>query len=818
MIRRAACAILAVFLLWSSAALAQWQGPPAPIDYAAWDRLAERAENDIEAGAIGIADLTELRASVVEWRERFAGGQNVNASRIATVRGQIEALGPAPAEGETEDEEIAARRATLNQQLSELQAPRATANEAHSRADAIVRTIDSLTAQRQAGELTRVSPSPLNPANWPKAGAQSVDLTRAIAADIRDRATVRGGWNNLQGNLPRALAYLAAALVLLTFGRRWIDSLPRRLSAQASVHSRAVLGFVVSLGQIVIPLLGIVLAVAALNATGIFGDYTTPILHALPMAGLILFGGRWIVRQAFPRVPIAYATVNLPEDKRDAVRLTAIILAALTAVHHVSATAILPLSGLNNGTDMAGRVPYEFDETAAGVLHFILIVPAALLLFRLGNILRRLMRWDDGDQPPYRARILSLAGRFSRVVAVLSLVLGAAGLITGVNAVLWPWIMSLALICLLILLQDLTADLFEMFTRGREGAREGLGPVLIGFALILLSAPLFALIWGARYSNLSEWWARIAQGVSLGGITLSPGAVLMFLIVFAIGYSGTRFVQGVFRSTILPKTRLDAGGQNAMVSGIGYIGIFLAAVLAITSAGIDLSSLAIVAGALSVGIGFGMQNIVSNFVSGIILLIERPISVGDWISAGGQQGIVKSISVRSTQVETFDRTQVIVPNSDLISQPVINWTRVSQSGRIIIPVSVAYGSDSRKVAEILREIIEDQPTVTIDPPPVVVLRALGPDGLNFEIRAILSDIGGGVGVTSEVLHRVVERFAEEGIEIPFAQRDIWLRNPEQLIEARVNPAASPMGTRSHTPEKIDPRLDDLPVLDGDDDE
>ncbi|MDO5631559.1 MAG: DUF3772 domain-containing protein [Paracoccus sp. (in: a-proteobacteria)] len=823
MFRHAFSVFLTVLLLWSGAALAQ-QAPETPqIDYNAWNQFAEQAEDTVAAGTATNAELADLRARLVEWREQFAAGQNLNASRIATVRDQIEALGPAPAEGATEDEEIATRRTTLNTQLSELQAPRVAANEAYSRADAIVRSIDTLSALRQAGELARASPSPLNPVNWPDAWSETVRLVTTIASDMQARAQARGGWGNFQGNLPNVLGYLIAAVILLGAGRRWIDSLPSRLSAQTSVHSRAVIGFVVSLGQIAIPLIGIVLGIAALNATGIFGDYTTPILQSVPMAGMILFGGRWIVRQAFSHTPIAYATLTLPDKERDAVRVTATILATLTALHHIAASSILPLSGFNDGSEASGRIPFEIDESAAGVLHFILILPAALLLFRLGNILRNLVMWDGTEQPPYRARILTMAGGLSRLIAVVAVVAAAAGLITGANALLWPWIISLALICLLILLQDFSADLFEMFTRGREGARDGLGPVLIGFALILLSTPIFALIWGARRSDLSEWWTRIGQGVSLGGISLSPGAVLTFLIVFAIGYSGTRFVQGVFRNTILPKTRLDAGGQNAMVSGIGYIGIFLAALLAITSAGIDLSSLAIVAGALSVGVGFGMQNIVSNFVSGIILLIERPISVGDWISVGNDQGIVRRISVRSTEVETFDRTQVIVPNSNLISQPVTNWTRGSQAGRIIIPIGVGYNSDTRKVAAILREIIEDQPTVTIDPPPAVVLRSLGADSLNFEIRAILSDVSGGVGVTSEVLHQVVARFAKEGIEIPFAQRDIWLRNPETLTgaitgtgQAAATPEApkpppAPEDAPAAEPQVIDPRLDDPPL-------
>jgi potassium efflux system protein len=756
---RGALVLLAALLLWLAAGPGAAQAVEGP-DYADWQRTAERAEALSEGRRGSAFALNRLRAEIVAWRETFAAAQAANAARLATVESQLAALGPAPGEGSPpEDEAIAARRAALLADLARLRAPGLLAQEAHAHASGLIGEIDALLRSRSTAALLTRSAPPLDPRNWPAFGEALAargtglwkEVTTSFASPARHAVFARD-W-------PAALLLGGVAALLLGRGRRWAAQVEARLGPGRpqgwlrGQHGAAIARLAVTTARALLPLLGLVALAAALRTTGLFGSRALALVSAIPLAGACVLAADWLAAQFFARdrdnpAPFDFAPEMKDPAARHLVRGGWALAAGILARAFLATGEIAP--------EVASALLLPFD------------VALALLLARLGQCLasRHVLAEGaapDGDLILFRRRLVVLAGRVAMAVAAAAPVLSILGFHRAGAALLLPSVLTLALVGVAIVLQWFVADLYALLTRRDDGLRDALLPVLAGFALALAALPVLALIWGARPEDLQEIWARARAGFTVGQTRLSPGAIATFALVFAAGWWITRFVQGMLRSTVLPKTRLDTGARNALVAGLGYLGIILSALLAVSVAGLDLSNLAIVAGALSVGIGFGLQNIVQNFVAGIILLIERPISEGDWIEVGGRMGYVRQISVRSTRIETFDRTDVIVPNAELVSGQVVNWTRGNLVGRLILPVSVSYGSDPEQVTRILREVAEAHPMVLLSPPPAVVLAGFGPDALNFEIRAIIRDVNFGTTTRSEINGQIARRFHAEGI-------------------------------------------------------
>ena len=761
--------------------LAQSNDAEGP-DYAAWERLAERAESALEDRGTSDGELETLRAEIVEFRGRFFEAQTTNRDRIATLREQIAALGAPPEEGETEAPEIAERRTDLNERLARRQAPLLAADEAFRRADGITRSIDRVLRERQADALMTLWPTPLNPANW----MQGVNVL--ISSGLTVYGEIYNAWldparrGELIADLPITIGALLIAALLLLRGRHWMEQLTLRLLQSTTIlRGRVVAAFVLSLAQILVPLAGLTLLYVAILASRMTGPTVESLAETLVPAGLAVFIARWLSLQIFPLVQDPGLPLRLDDDRRRRGRVISLTLGLVVAVQQFYGPLVEPA---------------QQSDAANAVLIFPLQVLAAFFLFKLGVVLLQhqpaVASDGQGETGGFFEKMLLVLAKSVIVLAILAPFLGAVGYVTAASQIVFPAISSMALVAVLIILHRLITAIYEAIVgEGHEGASEALVPALAGMLLAFLALPVLLLIWGVRETELFELWVRFREGFSLGETRISPASILYFMLVFVIGFLVTRAIQGALASSVLPKTTMERGAQKAVVSGVGYVGIVIAALVAFSTAGIDLSVLAIVAGALSVGIGFGLQNIVSNFVSGVILLIERPVSEGDWVEVGSTMGTISRISVRSTVIETFDRSEVIVPNADLISTSVTNFTKSNKTGRLTVPVGVAYGTDTRRVDKILREIVEAQPLVVLSPPPTVLFMRFGADALEFEVRAILRDVNFKMRVMSDINHEIAARFMAEGIEIPLAQRDIWLRNPEALT-GQPPPEAKPL--------------------------
>jgi small-conductance mechanosensitive channel len=724
-------------------------------DYLEWTSSAEKAEEILSSGRAYEAVLEKTRSDIADWRTRLEAEQGVNSNRITILKEQLSALGNPPEEGVADP--FKERRDELNKQLVEMSAPSARAVEAFYRADGIIKEIDKQLLSRQTTALLSRGQSPFSIEAWrrvfmdvsktlsnPFSGRDALLALDAITADFR---SIIGGL--LLALLGGVLAFTGAGFIRA-----------RVASLSLEIPRLQVLGEVLQeiVGGLVVPLLSFAFISIGLQSSGLLGGRGDLLMTYLPQYASWFIFAFWTLRR------LIAPEIGVLDVSR---RFGPLVFLALCLAFAWSYFK-----------DIAA-----FDFYAVGtkdLIGGIFAIAGGYILFSLCGQFRYLKAEEEGVV--IGRSVVSILVTLGKIIAVLTILATIAGFYTFANAILWPYFNTLLTIGFLVALHPILNRAMNAIL-GRSLDNQSFLSVLLGLFEIALALPLLALTWGFRDSDLSELWFTFWGGVQIGDARLTPLSIVGFFVVFFLGYFVTRFIQTALKHSVLPTTKMDVGAQNAIVSGFGYVGIILAAIVAVSSAGLDLSSLAIVAGALSVGIGFGLQNIVSNFVSGIILLIERPVSEGDWIEVGGQMGYVRNISVRSTRIETFDRSDVIIPNADFVSGVVTNWTRGNTVGRLIVPVGVAYGTDTKKVEGILREIARAHPLVLLNPEPGIVFQGFGADSLDFEIRVILRDVNFMLSVKSEINHEIYRRFKEEGIEIPFAQRDVWIRNPEALNPA-----------------------------------
>lgn len=781
------CLVLLLTLVFLAAATAAQDSKrtsrPFGTQLTEWTRVLDQAQAYLDGPQQVDAEIdgwiTRLGELLLEARTVADLGQ----TELGKAQELLAALGPEPKEGEPpETDDVRDERKRLTESVAQLRARVTQSELTIARAEQLRARLSDVTLSGFFDNLGRAYPAPFEADTWRDGLADAYRLARGTARSVLDwRAELA---QRKQGNVifvrivlivlaVMAIGWMLRRLLLRRFGRN-ADPEPsytRRFAAAiAEAGAR---------GLIPAALLLTILQRASSRSDLFFGPVADYVAAAC--LGLIVL----VLAISLPRAVLAPANpvwTLMPIEARSAKALCrwiglvgavfAVDVALIVAFHDADISPAL--------RSIYGTVTDLLE--GAGIL---LLLRPALWRLQKPSVGLDEDKVEAAANAPFWP-VVRLLVAVVAIVGMIATVIGHAGL--G-DYLIKNLVITGLLVGALFLMRGVLRELVGMGLRAsliREQA--GLSHrarqllkfwlrALLDLVLVMGGVVLVLPFWGVAWSTLSDALVLLLAGFKIGNVTISLTEVGTAIVVLAVGLVVTRILRRTLAERLLPETNLDLGVQNSIASGFGYLGVLLAGTMAVAALGIDLSNIALIAGALSVGIGFGLQNVVNNFVSGLILLIERPVKVGDWVVVGSNEGFVKKINVRATELQTFQRASVIIPNADLISTSVMNWTHQDRYGRIEVAVGVAYGSDTAKVKEILLEVANAHERVLGYPAPFVLFLNFGDSSLDFELRCYTDDVLFKMHIGSDIRFEIDRRFREEGIEIPFPQRVVHMVPP-----------------------------------------
>ncbi|MEM9032915.1 MAG: DUF3772 domain-containing protein, partial [Pseudomonadota bacterium] len=517
-------AVLFACMIGVGGGFAQSSANEAP-DYSNWEQVATEAEEAIAEEATPTARLTELREVLSGWRANFLDAESINRDRVATLRAQVAALGTAPDTdaGETEPPDIAARRSELTSRLADAEAPQLRALEAYNRANGMISEIDDVVRTRQTEALLEAVPTPANPANWPPAFEALYDVARDLASEAVDTFGSEIKRRQILRRLPVTLAFFAASILMLMRGRSWMTYLTDFVQGGGRWQGRLVIGFVISITQVLVPLAGFLLFIAAVASLNPSGSTGLSLLEGLVWVVVIVYGALWLVNRVFPLEPGLPTLFDLEMAPRRRLRRSGILIGSFMGAW----AAVQGVTGLES-----------VAPSAAAVLNLPIFLVLGYGYWRLSRQLVRALKAASSDEAQgFGMWALLVMGRLLGVVALIGPISALAGYNALATAVTIPTGYTLGLVGLFIALQWPIRDLYSAVTRTNlETAGDALVPVLINGVLLIAALPLLALTWGMRPERLGEIYARVMEGIPLGDTRLTPGVVLTVALVFAGGY------------------------------------------------------------------------------------------------------------------------------------------------------------------------------------------------------------------------------------------------------------------------------------------
>lgn len=730
------------------------------------DSLRQEDLSGLRADADGtVSDLTDL-ASQLE-------------PEVKAAEDRLKDIGPKPDGNQSEPPDIAKAREQAMQNLNlvnvELRQVRLLRSDMADLSDRIVeRRRDLFT--RQIFEQTQ---SILDPALWRDVISALPRVTTGLSYLVSDWFAVLGRTGN--GLLFAILvAGMGLAGVLYRPFRRRLLAAPigrflrDRENGKPSGLERALLALWTAIINAFLPVAAAFLIIRILDGLDLLSFRFRILADAFVVAIAIFFGVRALAITLFEPYRPLWRLLPMTDRLAQPATATLTAIAAVVAIFHV-------IQQFNSA--ISAPLAVTLATFGSKALVFAGVLAAGLWAVAYVETSESEEREKDVYGEP---ALSSPVWRSLRLTLWFSVLLVGGAAISGYIAfasflcgqVVWALIVLGALVIAYHLIEEIIGEL----TRPGEAPARRLSIMLgIDTSAITLSGILasgllrgfvtlvavFLLIapWGVDSRDAMGMVRQAFFGVKVGGITLSLAAILGSLGIFVIGLFVTRAVQRWLDQRFLPATRMDVGLRNSIYTGIGYLGVIIAAAIGFTYLGIDFQNLAIVAGALSVGIGFGLQSIVSNFVSGLILLAERPIKAGDLIVVGDAEGYVKRINVRATEIETFDRAVLIVPNSSLVSSNVKNWMHNDLLGQAKISIGIAHMTDPDQVRDLLVEIANQHPMVLKQPPPRVYMTDITFGAMVFELRCVVGNVDNSYAVRSDLRFEIVKRFAAAGLNI-----------------------------------------------------
>ena len=737
------------------------------------EQIPKSADSEDELGSVG-----SLTNDIVAQADRFVAART---AQLADLNARLGELGPAPtAGGNAESPDVTRQRAALEKERNALDAEirlaRLTSVNAQQRRAEML-------AQRRAvfeAELLKRSDSPLRAAFWDRTSAQwetDQALLRALAGEFElGVASALGG-----AALAKLLIGTLGVLAIVAVGVRLAENGLARLVARTVPVGRlrrSLLALLTVLAYILIAGLAFSLVWDWLEDAGQWGTQSTRLAESAVSFAMFL---AFVLGLGRSLLANGRSTWRLPPIADD----LALKLAPLPWMFaFVALVAWLPFT-LNDvlETQLNGVI----NNLAPTVAFAIACVIGSYLLRHPTRKPQREAQSQDAPKRPDLAvkrplRLGLLIGLAVALVATL-LVLVAVGYLALARVIAaqgtWAGIVLASAYLLFKFVDDVWMALLS--SRGGFGQRlhKGLGvaPRMLDQAAVVLSALSRILIFfymvvafvaplGSSPGQLLQRSGRYGSGLKVGEFDLLPGAIFSFLAVLTVGFIVLRLFKRWLQDSYLPHTNLETAMRGSLTTLLGYVGGIVVITVALSALGISVNRIAWIASALSVGIGFGLQAIVQNFISGLILLAERPVKVGDWVVIGTAEGDIRRINVRATEIQLGDRSTLIVPNSEFITKTVRNMTLRNAEGRVLIRLPMPLSTDARQVSAIMLGVLLEHHAVLPEPAPGVTLDGIDNGLLIFQAIAYVPGPRAAAGVRSELLFTILERL--QAAQVPMA--------------------------------------------------